>query len=78
MCKKKLHTIKKEGDRYGKNENENEQENISVLRKKRCLLLEEIHEKQSLLDQLDYRIYQCKEQIKREGKGDYDGNISFK
>jgi len=61
-----------------KNENENEQENISVLRKKRCLLLEEIHEKQSLLDQLDYRIYQCKEQIKREGKGDYDGNISFK
>lgn len=52
-----------------KNKNEIAQENISELRKKRHLLLEEIHKKQSLLDQLDYRIYQCKEQIKRKDKG---------
>ena len=42
------------------------EEEILALRKKRCILLEEIHEKQRLLDQVDYQIYQEKE--KRRNK----------
>lgn len=37
------------------------EEQIRILRKNRAQLLEEIHEKQQLLDQLDYMLYQMKE-----------------
>ncbi len=48
-----------------KKENKKEEElHIADLRKKRCLLLEEIHKKQQELDRIDYRIYQYKEKIK--------------
>lgn len=41
-------------------------EEIAALRRKRCILLEEIHEKQRLLDQIDYQIYQKKEKMKKQ------------
>lgn len=34
---------------------------VRILRKKRALLLDEIHEKQQLLDRLDYMIHEIKE-----------------
>lgn len=37
------------------------EEQIRILRKNRAQLLEEIHGKQQLLDQLDYMLYQMKE-----------------
>lgn len=40
-----------------------EKEQMLQLRKYRCFLLEEIHEKQKALDKLDYIIYQMKEEV---------------
>lgn len=34
---------------------------VRILRKNRALLLDEIHEKQQLLDRLDYMIHEIKE-----------------
>ncbi len=36
------------------------EEKIRIIRKARCQLLEEIHCKQQLLDQLDYLLYEIK------------------
>lgn len=42
--------------------NGNTKENqVRILRKNRALLLNEIHEKQQLLDRLDYMLYEIKE-----------------
>ena len=38
------------------------QEQIRILRKNRMQLLDEIHSKQQLLDQLDYMIYEIKKE----------------
>lgn len=37
------------------------EDQIRIIRKNRAQLLEEIHEKQQLLDRLDYMLYQIKE-----------------
>lgn len=39
---------------------------VRELRKKRFRLLEEIHEKQQRLDQIDYQIYQKKKEKEKE------------
>lgn len=36
------------------------EEQIRIIRKERCQLLEEIHGKQQLLDRLDYMLYEIK------------------
>lgn len=42
-----------------------EKMDVKELRKKRGILLAEIHEKQQELDQMDYEIYQKKEKQKK-------------
>lgn len=42
------------------NENLPFKDKIQYLKEQRCLLLEEIHKKQQLLDQIDYLIYKLK------------------
>lgn len=45
------------------NENEKtKEEQIRILRKSRAQLLDEIHDKQQLLDQLDYMLYEMKKE----------------
>lgn len=39
---------------------------VRILRKNRVLLLDEIHEKQQLLDRLDYMIHEIKEGGKKQ------------
>lgn len=41
-------------------EKKTKEERIRILRKNRAQLLEEIHGKQQLLDQLDYMLYELK------------------
>lgn len=43
-------------------EGKTKEEQIQILREKRVGLLEEIHDKQQLLDQLDYMIYKIKKE----------------
>ena len=42
-----------------------EEERIRILRKNRAQLLDEIHGKQQLLDQLDYMLYEIKKNDRR-------------
>lgn len=45
------------------NENEKtKEEKIKILRKSRAQLIDEIHKKQQLLDQLDYMLYEMKKE----------------
>lgn len=45
------------------NENEKtKEEKIKILRKSRAQLIDEIHGKQQLLDQLDYMLYEMKKE----------------
>ena len=43
-----------------------EEMDIKTLKKERARLLEEIHEKQQTLDQMDYQIYQKKKEQEME------------
>lgn len=44
---------------------ESKEEQIKILRKQRCILLEEIHCKQQSLDELDYMINEIKKENRR-------------
>ena len=44
---------------------ESKEEQIRILRKQRCKLLDEIHEKQQSLDELDYMISETKKEAKK-------------
>ena len=44
---------------------ENKAEQIRILKKQRCRLLEEIHEKQQSLDELDFMISETKNETRR-------------
>lgn len=48
------------------NQKDTAEEQVKLLRKCRCRLLEEIHGKQQSLDQLDYLIYEIRKQKRRK------------